>query len=70
MPIKNNPKEKILEALKDLPESELEEVLDFVKFLQAKEASTSSGVDLSSLRLQQKSLETIWASPDEDLYEL
>jgi len=70
MPIKNNPREKILEALKDLPESELEEVLDFVKFLQAKEESISSGVDLSSLRLQQKSLEKIWGSPDEDLYEL
>ena len=36
MPIKNNPREEILEALEDLPESELEEILDFVKFLQKK----------------------------------
>ena len=69
MPIKNNPREEILEALKDLPESELEEILDFVKFLQKKE-STSSGLSLSSLRLQQKGLEKIWGSPDENLYVL
>ncbi len=70
MPLQKDKKVEILELLEQLPDSKMEEVLDFVEYLKIKDEGTSSGIDESSLRLQGKSLRKIWNSPEEDLYEL
>ena len=70
MPLQKDKKGEILELLEQLPDSKMEEVLDFIEYLKLKGEETSSGVDESSLRFQQKSLKKIWDSPEEDLYEL
>ena len=70
MPLRNNKKEEILELLDKLPDSRIEEVLDFVEYLRIKDQGVNSGIDEPSLRLQQGSLKRIWDSPEEDIYEL
>lgn len=70
MALKNDKKEKILNLLDRLPDSRMDEVIDFVEYLSIKDKGVNSGVDESSLRLQQRSLKKIWGSSEEDLYEL
>lgn len=59
-------KEYLLHKLEELPPELLQEVLDFVEFLVIKR----NGIDYPSLIAQQKSLEKIWASDVENLYEI
>ncbi len=66
MPTITKDKEYLLHKLEELPPELLQEVLDFVKFLIIKR----SGIDYSYLIVQQKSLEKIWASDAENLYEV
>jgi len=70
MPLKKDKTKEIIEVLRKLPDSKIEEVLDFVEYLQNKSERERSGIDKSSLQLQQQSLKKIWDSPEEDLYEL
>ena len=66
MPTITKDKEYLLHKLEELPPELLQEVLDFVEFLIIKR----SGIDYSYLIVQQKSLEKIWASDVEDLYDV
>ncbi|MBA7536745.1 hypothetical protein ES705_29009 [subsurface metagenome] len=66
MPTITKDKEYLLHKLEELPPELLQEVLDFVEFLIIKR----SGIDYSYLIVQQKSLEKIWASDAENLYEV
>jgi len=70
MPLKKDKTKEIIEVLRQLPDSKIEEVLDFVEYLQNKSERERSGKDKPSLQLQQQSLIKIWDSPEEDLYEL
>ena len=70
MHLKKDKTKEIIEVLQQLPDSKIEEVLDFVEYLQNKSERERSGIDKSSLQLQQQSLKKIWDSPEEDLYEL
>ncbi len=69
MGIAVNYKETMIKQLEDLSPELIQEVIDFVEFLKIKRMKTS-GVDYSSLLLQQESLSRIWDSESEDLYEL
>jgi len=66
MPTITKDKEYLLHKLEELPPELLQEVLDFVEFLIIKR----SGIDYSYLIVQQKSLEKIWISDVEDLYDV
>lgn len=66
MPTITKDKEYLLHKLEELPPELLQEVLDFVEFLVIKR----SGIDYSYLIVQQKSLEKIWVSDAENLYEV
>ena len=68
--MKKDKTKEIIEVLRQLPESKIDEVLDFVEYLQNKSERECSGIDRTSLQLQQESLKKIWDSPEEDLYEL
>ncbi len=70
MPTKKDKRSEIMEILEQLPESRVDEVMDFIEYLKMKHESTKSGVDEPSLRVQQRSLKRIWDSREEDLYEL
>ncbi|UCH94539.1 MAG: DUF2281 domain-containing protein [Candidatus Aminicenantes bacterium] len=62
---------KIDRIIDRLPESKIEELLDYATYLSTKYSQqTESGVDASSLILQQEALKKIWDDPEEDIYEL
>ena len=67
IPVKN--KEYILKSIETLPPEKLQEVIDFIDFLQIRSQLQQSMVDESSLLLQQNALAKIWEN-EEDLYEL
>lgn len=69
MPIPVNNKEYILKSIETLPPEKLQEVIDFIDFLQIRYQLQQSMVDESSLLLQQNALAKIWEN-EEDLYEL
>ena len=69
MPISAESKDYILRNIEALPPHRVEEVIDFIEFLKKKSRDHRSGVDKSSLILQQASLNRIWED-EEDLYEL
>jgi hypothetical protein len=62
-------KEHVIRAIQDLTADKLEQVIDFIDFLQARNRSSASTIDEPSLILQQSALAKIWGS-EEDLYEL
>jgi hypothetical protein len=55
--------------LQDLSPELLEEVIDFIEFLKIKRVKKGN-IDVSSLLIQQESLNRIWQSENEDVYEL
>ena len=64
-----NYEETITKKIQDLPPELLEEVIDFIEFLKIKRMKKGN-IDVSSLLLQQESLNRIWHSENEDVYEL
>lgn len=64
-----NYEETITKKLQDLSPELLEEVIDFIDFLKIKRLKKGH-IDVSSLLLQQESLNRIWHSDNEDVYEL
>ncbi len=67
MAISPQSKEYILKSIEILPPQKVQEVIDFIEFLRIR--AKPSGVDESSLFLQQDTLVKIWED-EEDLYEL
>jgi hypothetical protein len=55
--------------LQDLSPELLEEVIDFIEFLKIKRMKKGN-TDVSQLLIQQESLNRIWHSENEDVYEL
>jgi len=55
-------KQTVIREINDLPETLLQEVLDFVRFLKAKTARGSSETALSSETVLRKD----WLKPEED----
>ena len=64
-----NYEETITKKLQDLSPEQLEEVIDFIEFLKIKRMKKGN-IDVSSLLIQQESLNRIWQSENEDVYEL
>ena len=64
-----NYEETITKKIQDLSPELLEEVIDFIEFLKIKKMKKSN-IDISSLLIQQESLNRIWHSENEDVYEL
>ena len=64
-----NYEEIITKKLQDLSPELLEEVIDFIEFLKIKKMKKGN-MDISSLLIQQESLNRIWHSENEDVYEL
>jgi hypothetical protein len=64
-----NYEEIITKKLQDLSPELLEEVIDFIEFLKIKKMKKGN-IDISSLLIQQESLNRIWQSENEDVYEL
>ena len=64
-----NYEEIITKKLQDLSPELLEEVIDFIEFLKIKKMKKGN-IDISSLLIQQESLNRIWHSENEDVYEL
>ncbi|MBL6992208.1 MAG: DUF2281 domain-containing protein [Bacteriovoracaceae bacterium] len=62
-------KENIVKELEELTPELIEEVVDFIEFLKTKRME-KTGINHSSLLLQQESLSSIWDNESEDLYEL
>ncbi len=69
MDIEANYKETIIKELEGLTPELTQEVIDFIEFLKIKRIKTT-GINHSSLLLQQESLSRIWDSESENLYEL
>ena len=69
MPIPMDRKEYILKRIETLPYDKLQEVIDFIDFLQIKSQLCPSGIDDPSLLIQQDALTKFWDA-EEDLYEL
>ncbi len=61
--------ENIVKELEGLTPEWIQEVIDFIEFLKVKRMK-KTGINHSSLLLQQESLSRIWCSESEDLYEL
>jgi hypothetical protein len=62
---------KIDRIIERLPESKVEELLDYATYLSTRYSKqTESWIDASSLILQQEALKKIWDDPEEDIYEL
>ncbi|MCP4578985.1 MAG: DUF2281 domain-containing protein [Deltaproteobacteria bacterium] len=68
MPISAESRDYILRNIEVLPHHRVEEIIDFIEFLKNKSRDHRSGVDESSLILQQASLNRIWED-EEDLYD-
>jgi hypothetical protein len=64
-----NYEETIKKELQDLSPELLEEVIDFIEFLKIKRMKKGN-TDVSQLLIQQESLNRIWHSENEDVYEL
>lgn len=64
-----NYEETITKKLQDLSPELLEEVIDFIEFLKIKRMKKGN-IDVSSLLIQQESLNRIWHNENEDVYEL
>ena len=64
-----NYEEIITKKIQDLSPELLEEVIDFIEFLKIKKMKKGN-IDISSLLIQQESLNRIWHSENEDVYEL
>ncbi len=62
-------KDNLVKELEGLTPELIQEVLDFIEFLKIKKMK-STGINHSSLFIQQESLGRIWDSKSEDLYEL
>jgi len=69
MSVNVNYEEIITKKLQDLSPELLEEVIDFIEFLKIKRMKKGN-IDASSLLIQQESLNRIWHSENEDVYEL
>jgi hypothetical protein len=69
MSLKVNYEETIKKKLQDLSPELLEEVIDFIEFLKIKRMKKGN-TDVSQLLIQQESLNRIWHSENEDVYEL
>jgi hypothetical protein len=64
-------KSRINDIIEHLPESKVEELLDFAAYLKARyPGKEESQVNEESLIIQQESLKKIWDNPAEDIYEL
>jgi hypothetical protein len=62
---------KIDRIIERLPESKVEELLNYATYLSTRYSKqTQSWIDASSLILQQEALKKIWDDPEEDIYEL
>jgi hypothetical protein len=62
---------KIDRIIERLPESKVEELLNYATYLSTRYSKqTESWIDASSLILQQEALKKIWDDPEEDIYEL
>lgn len=64
-----NYQEIIIKDLEELTPELIREVIDFIEFLKSKSIK-KSGINYSSLLLQQESLNRIWDKESEDLYEI
>lgn len=63
-------KSQIDTIIEQLPESKVEELLDYASFLRARFLKQQkSQIGEESLLLQQESLKKIWDDPEEDIYE-
>jgi len=69
MSININYEESITQKLQGLSPELLEEVIDFIEFLKIKRMKKKH-IDVNTLLLQQESLNRIWESENEDVYEL
>ena len=69
MGIEVNYKEVLIKELEGLTPELIQEVIDFIELLKVKRME-KTGIAYSSLLLQQESLDRIWDSESEDLYEL
>ncbi len=69
MPITTESKEYIIKSIASLPPQKIQEVVDFIEFISSRPHIETSGIDTSSLLLQQDALSKIWED-EEDLYEL
>ena len=56
--------EKAYEELKKLPEPMVQEVLDFIGYLESKQTKTVSGW----VRAQEKSLQNVWDNEDDEAW--
>jgi len=57
-----NNKEQLLKEIEDVPEEKIQEIIDFVRFLKAKQREEESGITLVS----EPSLARDWNKPEED----
>lgn len=57
-----NNKAQLLKEIEDVPEGKIQEVIDFVRFLKAKQREEEFGITLVS----EPSLASDWDKPEED----
>jgi hypothetical protein len=57
-----NNKEQLLKEIEDVPEEKIQEIIDFVRFLKAKQREEEFGITLVS----EPSLARDWNKPEED----
>jgi len=57
-----NNKEQLLKEIEDVPEGKIQEVIDFIRFLKAKQREEEFGITLVS----EPSLARDWDKPEED----
>lgn len=69
MGLLNEQKEMILRKIEELPPELIEEVIDFIEFLQTKRQKGLVS-DTTLFLIQQESLKKIWDTEAEDLYEI
>ncbi len=55
--------EKAYAQLKKLPDPLIEEVIDFIGYLDAKNG------DATLMKMQEKSLRTVWNNPEDDVWD-
>lgn len=60
--MKSNKKELLISEIEQVPQSFVDEVLDFVQFLKAKAAKEKLGIAIAS----ESSLKKDWLKPEED----
>jgi hypothetical protein len=58
-----NPKEQIVQQIENIPETLLNEVLDFIQFLKYKHLSQEN---LETALLSESALQEDWLNPEED----